>query len=162
MKDVFERKMIPEDPAFYTFHPSIIDDSLAPAGKGVLYALIPVPSDTNIDWKNETEWIEQIINCMENLHLPGLREAIELMEVRTPMEDELSGLYKGGSFGIAPTLSQSGVFRPQVKPYPFENLYAVGASIHPGGGIPLVMQGAKLLVDQFLADQARKGVNVHV
>lgn len=165
MRDVFDKKKIPDDPAIYTFHPSKIDDSLAPEGKGVLYSLAPVPSDTDIDWKNEKEWINGLIDRLERRAFPGLREAIEWMEVRTPQDAEQFGLHKGGSFGVAPTLFQSGVFRPQVKPYRIDNLYAVGASIHPGGGIPLVMQGAKLASDQLLHDQkdpAIKGVNVHV
>ncbi|MCA1054979.1 phytoene desaturase [Rossellomorea aquimaris] len=165
MKDVFEEKKIPADPAIYTFHPSKIDDSLAPEGKGVLYALVPVPSDTEIDWRNEREWMDSLIDKLEARAFPGLRDAIEWMEVRTPQDAEASGLHRGGSFGVAPTLFQSGVFRPQVKPFSIENLYAAGASVHPGGGIPLVMQGAKLMADQLLNDQkdhAIKGVNVHV
>ncbi|MEL3972142.1 phytoene desaturase family protein [Rossellomorea oryzaecorticis] len=165
MRDVFDEKKIPDDPAIYTFHPSKIDESLAPEGKGVLYALIPVPSDTDIDWKNEKEWIDGLIDRLEKRAFPELRKAIEWMEVRTPQDAKQFGLHRGGSFGVAPTLLQSGVFRPQVKPYRIDNLYAVGASIHPGGGIPLVMQGARLLADQVLSDQtdpAIKGVNVHV
>ena len=161
MRDVFERKQVPEDPAIYAFHPSVIDDSLAPAGKGVLYTLIPVPSDTPIDWKNQRDWIDQIISRLERGPFSGLREAIEWMEIRSPEDAETFGLFKGGSFGIAPSLFQSGVFRPQVKPYPLENLYAVGASIHPGGGIPIVMQGARLMAEQLLQDRSGKGVNVH-
>ncbi|MBO8156548.1 MAG: phytoene desaturase [Bacillaceae bacterium] len=49
MKAVFEDKTVPEAPSFYTFHPSKIDASLAPPGKGVLYTLIPVPSGQHID-----------------------------------------------------------------------------------------------------------------
>ncbi|MBH9966830.1 phytoene desaturase family protein [[Bacillus] enclensis] len=165
MKDVFDDKKIPDDPAIYTFHPSKIDDSLAPEGKGVLYALVPVPSGTDIDWENQQEWIDGLIDRLEERAFPGLRDAVEWMEIRTPLDAEKFGLHKGGSFGVAPTLFQSGVFRPQVKPYHIDNLYAVGASIHPGGGIPLVMQGAKLMADQLLSDQkdpAIKGVNVHV
>jgi phytoene desaturase len=165
MKDVFDDKKIPEDPAIYTFHPSKIDDSLAPEGKGVLYALVPVPSGTGIDWENQQEWIDGLIDRLEERAFPGLRDAVEWMEIRTPLDAERFGLHKGGSFGVAPTLFQSGVFRPQVKPYHIDNLYAVGASIHPGGGIPLVMQGAKLMTEQLLSDQKDptiKGVNVHV
>jgi phytoene desaturase len=33
-----------------------------------------------------------------------------------------------------------------------EGLYAVGASIHPGGGIPIVMQGAMLLTQHLLKE----------
>ncbi len=152
MKDVFADKQKPENPAFYTFHPSKIDDSLAPAGKGVLYTLIPVPAGSEVDWAGEEEWIEEVIDRMEELSFPGLRGAIEWMEIRTPTDAETFGLFQGGSFGIGPTLLQSGVFRPQVKPFDTAGLYAVGASVHPGGGIPIVMQGAKLLAEQIERD----------
>lgn len=156
MKDVFTNKRKPEDPAFYTFHPSKIDDSLAPEGKSVLYTLIPVPAGSNIEWASEKEWLDGVIDRMEELSFPGLREAIEWMEVRTPTDAETFGLFKGGSFGIGPTLLQSGVFRPQVKPFETEGLYAVGASVHPGGGIPIVMQGAKLLAEQIERDLSER------
>lgn len=156
MKDVFTARQKPEDPAFYTFHPSKIDDSLAPEGKSVLYTLIPVPAGSDVDWKNENDWISKVVDRMEELSFPGLRDAIEWMEVRTPTDAETFGLFRGGSFGIGPTLLQSGVFRPQVKPFDVEGLYAVGASVHPGGGIPIVMQGAKLLAEQIERDSLRE------
>jgi len=161
MKDVFERKVVPKNPSFYTFHPSIIDESLAPPGKGVLYTLIPVPSGVHIKWEQEEKWIQTIIDRMEELAFPRLKESIEWMEIRTPKDASDFGLFKGGSFGIAPTLFQSGLFRPQIKPLRYENLYVVGASVHPGGGVPIVMQGAKILVDQVLRDYAQLGVSVH-
>ncbi|MGE6367851.1 phytoene desaturase family protein [Planococcus kocurii] len=159
MDDVFVKKQKTENPAIYTFHPSKIDDSLAPEGKGVLYVLVPVPSGTDIDWANDSVWIDKIIDRMEKLAFPNFREAVEWMEIRTPKEAEAFGLFKGGSFGIGPTLFQSGVFRPQVKPFKTDHLYAVGASVHPGGGIPIVMQGAKLLAEQIQSDFAKERGN---
>ncbi len=157
MKNVFSDKKLPIDPAFYTFHPSVVDQSLAPEGKGVLYMLVPVPAGSSIDWASETEWLDQIIERAENLSFPGLKAATEWMEVRTPTEAEAFGLFKGGSFGIGPTLFQSGVFRPQVKPFKTQGLFAVGASVHPGGGIPIVMQGAKLMAEQVQSEVTTKG-----
>ncbi|WP_082234358.1 phytoene desaturase family protein [Halobacillus massiliensis] len=147
MKQVFQEKVLPDDPSFYTFHPSVIDSSLAPEGKGVLYTLIPVPSQA--DWTKKDALVEKVIEQMEKRGFTDLRNHVEWMKVRTPVEAERDGLFQGGSFGIAPTLFQSGVFRPQLQPYPLDNVFAVGASIHPGGGIPIVMQGAKLLTDHL-------------
>lgn len=79
-----------------------------------------------------------------------LRKEIEWVKVRTPNDAQAFGLYEGGSFGIAPELFQSGVFRPQYQPYEYKNVFAVGASIHPGGGVPIVMQGAKMLADHLI------------
>lgn len=149
MRQVFEKKQLPDDPSFYTFHPSIIDETLAPVGKGVLYTLIPVPVGASVDWSKKDELVQYVIDELEARGFPDLRNQINWMKVRTPEEAKREGLYAGGSFGIAPTLFQSGVFRPQLKPYPIQNLYAVGASVHPGGGVPIVMQGAKLLANHL-------------
>ncbi|WP_100372549.1 phytoene desaturase family protein [Bacillus sp. FJAT-45037] len=147
MKEVFDEKTLPSSPSMYVFHPSLIDSSLAPDGKGVMYVLIPVPSGDAVNWDDVDHYIEERIDELEKRAFPDLRDAIEWMEVRTPKMALQDGLYAGGSFGIAPSLRQSGVFRPQLKPFKFDNVYAVGASTHPGGGIPIVMQGAKLLAD---------------
>ncbi|RXI97769.1 phytoene desaturase [Anaerobacillus alkaliphilus] len=153
MEEVFVHKRLPEDPAVYTFHPSIIDASLAPIGHGVLYALVPVPASLDIDWENIDTYVDKIIGELEERGFPNLRDHITWKEIRTPKDSYVDGLYQGGSFGIAPTLTQSGVFRPQVKPFEYENLYVVGASVHPGGGVPIVMQGAKLLVNHILTER---------
>jgi phytoene desaturase len=85
----------------------------------------------------------------ERRGFPGLRPSIVEQHVRTPLDAQASGLFQGGSFGIAPVMGQSGWMRPQFKPLPVQGLYAVGASTHPGGGVPIVMQGAKLLADHI-------------
>lgn len=146
MRDVFRRGKLSAAPSFYAFNPADVDPDAARPGESVLYFLIPVPADENLDWDGEgAELIESVLERAEQLCFPGLREAIRWRRVRTPRDAARAGLYRGGSFGIAPVLSQSGGFRPQVKPLPVERLYAVGASVHPGGGIPIVMQGARLL-----------------
>src|SRR6478736_2121083 len=150
MEAVFKHKTIPEDPAIYTFNPSVIDPSLAPEGKSVLYALVPVPSGGHIDWSNQQDFVDGIIRTLEEKGFEELRKEIEWVKVRTPNDAQAFGLYEGGSFGIAPELFQSGVFRPQYQPYEYKNVFAVGASIHPGGGVPIVMQGAKMLADHLI------------
>lgn len=150
MKQLFREGRIPDEPSFYVFNPVAIDDTAAPPGHSVLYMLIPVPPLGDVDWKQGTPpLVEHVLAEAERRGFPGLRAAIRWMKVRTPEDGAADGLYRGGSFGIAPTLGQSALFRPQFKPYPINGLYAVGASVHPGGGIPIVMQGAKLLADHI-------------
>lgn len=148
MQAIFFDQEIPENPSVYVFHPSVVDSSLAPQGKGVMYVLVPVPSGKAVDWEKERDGLtEQVLSLLEKKGFSGLRESIEWLEARTPKEAMAEGLYGGGSFGIAPSLSQSGIFRPQVKVSGFDNVYAAGASVHPGGGIPIVMQGALMMAD---------------
>ncbi|TFD97626.1 NAD(P)/FAD-dependent oxidoreductase [Jeotgalibacillus sp. R-1-5s-1] len=149
MNQIFKEQRIPEDPSYYVFNPSIIDANLAPEGESVLYVLIPVPSGDTIDWTKEKDRLaKQVLSRMETQGFTDLKERLNWLDIRTPEEAKMEGLYAGGSFGIAPTLFQSGPFRPQFQPYPeLKNVFAVGASVHPGGGVPIVMQGAKLLAD---------------
>ncbi|MRX73506.1 phytoene desaturase [Bacillus lacus] len=159
MKQIFKSRQIPDDPSVYAFHPSVIDPSLAPEGKGVLYALVPVPSGNHLNWEQQEAFFDSVIDKLEEKGFPGLRDAVEWVEYKTPAQAEKEGLFEGGSFGIAPNLFQSGVFRPQVRPFGIPNVFAVGASIHPGGGIPIVMQGAKLMVQELQNDAFQtKGV----
>ncbi len=166
MEDIFKNKRIPKDPSFYVFNPSKVDSTLAPEGKSVLYVLIPVPVSGKLDWKEASEFLSNhVLDTMEERGFDRLRERITWMKIRTPEEAEQEGLYSGGSFGIAPSLNQSGPFRPQVQPFAEKNIFAVGASIHPGGGVPIVMQGAKLVAEAFKehcnTESERKDVSLH-
>ncbi|WP_028563199.1 phytoene desaturase family protein [Paenibacillus pinihumi] len=148
-----------EVPAYYVFNPCALDAGAAPEGHSVLYVLIPMPlrsaavdgKRTDEQWREIGERLAQrVLDDAEQRAFPGLRAAIRWKKLRTPADGEAEGWYRGGSFGIAPTWLQSGAFRPQMVPYHhLSGLYSVGASIHPGGGIPIVMQGAKLLADHL-------------
>lgn len=43
-------------------------------------------------------------------------------------------------------------YRPSIRSELFKNLYFVGASAHPGTGVPIVLCGAKLAEKQILKD----------
>ncbi|MGV2884568.1 phytoene desaturase family protein [Paenibacillus taichungensis] len=149
LREVFNRRRIPAKSSFYVFNPAALDETAAPPGQSVLYFLIPVPDADGVDWSRESEALaERVLEEAEQRGFPGLREAIKWQKIRTPADAERDGLYGGGSFGIAPVLFQSGVYRPQPKPFPaIRGLYAAGASVHPGGGVPIVMQSARMAVN---------------
>ncbi|TVP82783.1 MAG: phytoene desaturase [Alkalicoccus sp.] len=156
MNDVFKKYRLNRDPSFYVFNPSLIDSSLAPEGHGVAYVLVPVPAGRHITRKEYQDYAtlikRKLIEKVDiNLELKTVWE-----HVRSPYEAKIDGLFSGGSFGLAPSMSQSGIFRPQVKPFAYNNVYAVGASVHPGGGIPVVMQGAKILSQVLKEDAAEQ------
>ncbi|TMW73699.1 phytoene desaturase family protein [Alteribacter natronophilus] len=156
MSDVFVNKRLHVDPSFYVFSPSLIDNSAAPEGKSALYVLVPVPAGDTVTEEEYAEYAEMILDRMEERLDGKLRQKILWKDIRTPHEASQEGLFQGGSFGIAPSLFQSGVFRPQLQPFGLDNVYAVGASIHPGGGVPIVMQGAKLLAEAIREKEGRR------
>lgn len=153
LREVFDRGVIPAKPSYYIFNPTALDKSAAPDGESVLYFLVPVPDNREIDWEAAAGPLaEKVLADAEARGFSGLAANITWQKIRTPADAEQEGMYGGGSFGIAPMLSQSGVFRPQPKPYPIDGLYAAGASVHPGGGVPIVMQGARLAVQELMRE----------
>ncbi|SEN87212.1 phytoene desaturase [Amphibacillus marinus] len=150
MKHVSESTDLPADPSCYVFNPITIDPESAPAGKSTLYLLIPVPARLRCSEQELDHFVDEQVNRIEQAQFPNLKQQIEWQTIRTPRDAEKEGLYGGGSFGVAPLLNQSGAFRPQFKHPIVKGLYAVGASVHPGGGVPIVMQGARLLVNEII------------
>ena len=78
--------------------------------------------------------------------LPGLQDCIVTSKVTTPQDfqDRLWS-YKGAGFGLEPLLLQSAWFRPHNRSEDIPGLYVVGASTHPGAGVPGVLMSAKAL-----------------
>ncbi len=155
LQRMFREGTMPQTPSFYSFQPAAIDPEAAPEGESVLYLMIPTPPASAPFWQQAdmpsriqslADWV---VAEAERRSFPGLRASIVEQHVRTPLDAQASGLFQGGNFGIAPVMGQSGWMRPQFIPLPVQGLYAVGASTHPGGGVPIVMQGAKLLADHI-------------
>lgn len=125
--------------SFYVCLTNRTDPDDAPKGCENLYALVPVP---NLDGEAVEPHRERILSYLfERVGLDP--SCIEFVEMRTPVDWQSLGLWQGATFGIAATFFQSTCFRPSVRS-PFANLYFVGASTHPGNGIPMVLISAEL------------------
>lgn len=80
-----------------------------------------------------------LIERAEKKLLPGLRQAIEVKEVGTPLTNlRYTGNYRGAVYGWDQTLDNSGPSRMPHKT-PIKNLYLAGAWTSPGGGYGAVI-----------------------
>ena len=155
--ELFEQKVLPTNPSIYVNVPSRTNPKLAPKGKHLLYVLVPVPSNDPkngqpIDWDAmKGEFADKVIEQLEKNGLTDLKKHIRMKEMLTPIEwESLSGMKFGATFGLSPTFFQSSVFRPQQASEEFNNLYFVGASTHPGGGMPMVLISARTCESKIL------------
>ena len=148
LADIFKRKTLAKDFSLYLHRPTATDPSLAPAGCDTFYVLSPVPHlDSGTDWASAAEgYRKSIAEALENSVLPGLQDSIVSSRVTTPQEfkDRLWSL-KGAGFGLEPLLLQSAWFRPHNRSVDVQGLFVVGASTHPGAGVPGVLRSAKAL-----------------
>jgi phytoene desaturase len=156
INDLF-KSQVPEDPSFYMYSPSQIDPSMAPEGKEVLYVLVPVPNTRQDDpWDDDytKAYANKIIDLMSKLEgLEDIKDHIEVMHLSNPRDWEKQfNLNHGATFGLRTTLSQSLYFRPQASLKPLKNVYFTGSSTHPGPGVPIVLQAAKLAVSDIVKD----------
>ena len=147
IKDIFEKKILADDFSMYLHVPTKTDSSMAPIGHESMYVLIPTPNlQGDVDWKEQKEkFTKKVLDFLEfDFGMTDLQKNIDFLEVFTPW-DFLSerNNYLGSAWGVQPTLFQSANFRPHNRSEDIENLYLVGASTHPGAGVPGVLLTAE-------------------
>ncbi len=148
LRDIFDKKVLAPDFSLYLHRPTATDPSLAPPGCDGFYVLSPVPNlQADIDWATQVEPYRAAIETHLNATvMPGLTGTIITSRIMTPKNFETDYLSThGAGFGLAPILTQSAWFRPHNRSEELENLFLVGASTHPGAGVPGVISSARVL-----------------
>lgn len=144
-EQIFNKKVMPDDPTIYIANTSFSDPNHAPEGGSNLFILINAPyiSD-NYDWgTHEKEYGDHIIQELENRGLSELSKSIQFRDQITPKDFYKKYLSnKGSIYGTSSNNKFSAFLRPRNKSKEINKLYFVGGSTHPGGGIPLVVQSA--------------------
>lgn len=156
LDDIFRKHRLASDFSLYLHRPTATDPSMAPPGCDTFYVLSPVPHlDSGTDWLERAEPYRQAVaQALERTVLPGLSRHVRASLMTTPLDfqDRLLS-YKGAAFGLEPLLLQSAYFRPHNRSEDLPGLFMVGASTHPGAGVPGVLMSAKAL-DQVVPDAA--------
>ena len=148
-------KLTWDDPSVYVQNACVIDPSLAPEGCSTVYALVPVSHiHENIDWSKEKDaYRDRVLEQIETkLGFEGLRDHIVTEMIITP-EDWGDHCYRGAVFNLAHGLDQMLWRRPKNQFDEINNLYLVGGGTHPGSGLPVIYESArissKLLLDSL-------------
>ncbi len=152
---IFNQHTLPKDPSFYIHAPTRTDLSAAPEGQDSLFVLIPV---SHIDESNRSNWDrlvdisrKSVINRLEQKGVKDLEKHLKFEIIYTPLNWENDyNLEKGSTFGLSHNFMQVGYFRPANRHRKWENLYFVGSSTHPGGGVPIALLSARLVTERIL------------
>jgi phytoene desaturase len=151
LDDIFHKKVLADDFSLYLHAPGRTDSSMAPPGMDSFYVLSPVPNQlSGVDWAEAgPAYLDAVLGHLDDRVLPGLRDSIVTKRTIDPryFEGELRSR-DGAAFGIEPTLTQSAWFRYHNRSEDVGGLYFVGASSHPGAGMPGVLCSAKVLERQ--------------
>ncbi len=155
---IFKHFTLPDNPSLYIHAPQRLDPSAAPEGEDTLIAVVPVG---HLDESQEQDWAkirdearQAVFNRLAILGITDLKEHLKFEVNYTPLSwRKRYNLMKGATHGLAHTLTQLAYFRPHNRHPDYENLYFVGASTHPGTGIPTALISARLVAKRILDDQ---------
>jgi phytoene desaturase len=142
---IFEDKVMPDNPTIYIANTSHTNPSDAPDGYSNLFVIVNAPYlNGNFDWENrETEYRRQLISKLQLRGLTDLEDHIVYSKSITPLDFyQKYRSNKGSIYGTSSNSKLSAFLRPRNKCRSVKGLYLVGGSTHPGGGIPLVTLSA--------------------
>ncbi|KAJ3291515.1 hypothetical protein HDU79_002342 [Rhizoclosmatium sp. JEL0117] len=154
---IFKNNTLPDSPSFYIHIPTRVDPSAAPEGCETLAVLVPTGIITEKTTEQEMKSIHAraraaVIEAVQS-RIPGCDDFeswIVTESVNTPFTwEEKFGLWKGSALGLSHDLLQVIYMRPEMRHADYGNLFFVGASTHPGTGVPVVLCGAKLLEEEI-------------
>ena len=154
--DEIERQhVLSEDPSFYVENPVRTDATMAPPGHSALYVLLPVTHQhPNVDWSKERARYRGVaLRQLEKLGITDIEKRIRFERVVTPADWESKvDVYRGATFNLAHSFSQMLHLRPQNRFEEFDGMYLVGGGTHPGSGLPVIFESARISSRLLLED----------
>lgn len=155
-ESIFTKKTPVEKPAIYICSPR--DPSMVKSeGHEAVFVLVNAPrhstnSKDGFNWSDKSfvqSYAHSIVDQIEAHGIP-IRDRLDLLEIRTPLDLENSVRAPGGSiYGTSSNGPRAAFLRARNRS-PIKNLYMVGGSAHPGGGLPLVGLSAEIVANAIM------------
>ena len=147
LADIERLHRLSDDPSIYVQNASVTDPSLAPDGHSTLYVLVPVTHmHSNVDWRVESvRFRNKILAKLEHLGWTDLSQRIRYEKMVTPADwDADHQIHLGSTFNLAHSLDQMLHLRPHNRFEDVDGVYLVGGGTHPGSGLPVIYESARI------------------
>ncbi|MFK7812110.1 MAG: 1-hydroxycarotenoid 3,4-desaturase CrtD [Maribacter sp.] len=145
--NLFQNKTIHSDPTVYIFVSSKLVKSDAPKNCENWFVMVNAPSNSKENWDELIRTTKQSIIAKINKALKtNIEDHIEYEKIASPITIAQDTLSKGGAlYGNSSNSMFSAFLRHPNFLKSVKNLYFVGGSVHPGGGIPLCLASAQIV-----------------
>jgi phytoene desaturase len=156
--DIEKRHVLSEDPSFYVQNATPTDPALAPVGHSTLYVLAPVTHQhANVDWAREAPAFRaKLLKQLEKVGVTDIDQRIRFEKIVTPADWESRyHVYRGATFNLAHTWTQMLHLRPRNRFDELGGVYLVGGGTHPGSGLPVIYESARITSRLLLEDLDR-------
>lgn len=152
----FHEHRLSEDPTLYLVAPVKSDPGQAPAGCEIIKVLPHIPHldpERPLQREDYLAFRERVLDKLENMGLTDLRQHIVCEETWTPLDIEANYYSNQGSiYGVVSDRFKNLGFKAPQRDRDLNNLYYVGGSVNPGGGMPMVTLSGLLVRDKIMAD----------
>lgn len=160
---LFDERRPADDPVIGVTCQSVTEPSCAPPGHTNLFVMTSLPAlSETFAWtgENTAAYRERILRLLvSRCGFPAdLAGRIVCEQIWTPQTfADRYGAFKGSLYGVSSNGWRSAFLRPPNRAKNVRGLFFVGGGTHPGGGLPLVTLGGKIVADAVnAARQARR------
>lgn len=156
---LFRLKKIYSDPTVYINITSKYEhDMHAPKGKENWFVMVNAPANTGQDWDAYREkYRTSIISKLNRILKDDIEPYIETEEILDPvLIESKTRSFQGSLYGTSSNSKMAAFLRHPNFSKKINGLYFVGGSVHPGGGIPLCLQSARIMSELVEKDQTKK------
>ena len=108
----------------------------------------------NVDWgKEKQRFRDLLLSKIGQAGYEGIESRIRYERIITPSEwDNTYEIYRGATFNLAHSLDQMLHLRPQNRFEDLDGVYLVGGGTHPGSGLPVIFESARISSRLLLED----------
>ncbi|MCA1054166.1 phytoene desaturase [Rossellomorea aquimaris] len=157
MNKIFHSHELPDDPVIYLVNVNKTDPTQAPEGHENIKVLphIPYIQDQPFSQHDYEQFAERVLIKLEKMGLEDLRANIVTKDMWTP-EDirRVYGSDRGAIYGTVSDSKKNKGFKHPKQSERYHNLYFVGGTVNPGGGMPMVTLSGQLVGDQIVQRDA--------
>lgn len=140
---VFRKRELPPDPTIYLVAASKTDPTVAPTGCDCLKILPHIPHIDDRRPLARADYValkERVVDKLERMGLTDLRKHTVFEHFWTPLDiREQYYSNKGSIYGVVSDRFKNLAFKAPKQSTLYPNLFFVGGSVNPGGGMPMVV-----------------------
>jgi phytoene desaturase len=153
---IHQDKVAPREPTIYISISARTDPAHAPAGHDNWFVLVNTPArDPNQPWTTTEArgYRDLVLQRLAKFGLDDLPGRIVAEQIFTPTDFAARDLaHHGALYGWASHSIRTSLLRPPLRTN--GNVFFVGGTTHPGGGIPLVLLSGKMVAQMIAREDA--------
>jgi phytoene desaturase len=149
--EIYDDPKWPSNPLFYVCVPSLTDDSVAPEGQENVFILVPVAPDLKDDEETREKYYHIVMDRLEALTNQKIREHVIYKKSYAHADFKSDyHAFKGNAYGLANTLTQTAILKPNLRNKKLKNLFYTGQLTTPGPGVPPSLISGQVVAKEVL------------